>query len=70
MSRQFTRFNYRFHSPQVKVNLISSTIAVIYKFPSYFPNDLRPNFRPVFPCGNKIFDASAKKTRKNTLLHF
>lgn len=36
----FTRFEYNFHSPQLKWNLISSTRNFILEFPHELPNDL------------------------------
>ena len=35
------RFQYRFHSPQVKWYLLSSTRNIVYELPHELPNDLR-----------------------------
>ena len=39
--RNFTMFQYRSHSPQVKQNVLSSTGNLVYKLHHELPNDLR-----------------------------
>ena len=56
-----TKFYYRFHSPQLKRNLISSTRNLIHKLPHVFPHDLRI-------IGNEEIWGNPKRTWRHRLV--